>query len=668
MATQEQISSGKKAVVDSYSELSSIRPTIQRAVLLLMILMIEATVVLGMYLFDHFLARTPSSASFTSPERVLLVATVIIAAVIGCILMFSERKELTRPLEEASKLAETTHNSNRLLLASLDVLQEGFVQTDRHGRILHFNRPMEEWTGSDLKTLKGSSVATLFDVTYSGTRKKATQIVDEVVRTGAKVDTGGFAEIHSVGAKPFRASLSAEPVLDERGIAVGVSMAVRPHDIHEKAPAAPSSDSQTSAKPTTAASETAADPFDRRGRLIVDSNARVIECDEGATRLFGCFASRLTGRNAADLITFNDLLDRSNGSEPMSFLDRCESQPYGSLRNVSVWRGEAESLFAELVVESLADDPNWSSVSKEKRYALHLRPAEGFKNDEAADALRLDVESLRSELQNAKAAVACSGMAQSMLLADISEDLRTPLDVVIGYSEMLQDDARDQGIDQFAQDAHKIEKAGKRLLVLANDMMNLALMQTGKVDLYLHTFELSMLTREITKAAQPQLDANGNQLEIEYRHRPGHGPRPIADAGTIHADRTKLVQTLLNVLTCAIQESVGKSIMLSIQRDYDNLTSTEWVHFRIEAAHTGYESQQAQRLLDDVRDTDAIVASTGTGSALEMEISGRFCQMMGGELIIDRQPGRETEFTIKVPAIVKDPKAISTSRNSRVTV
>src|SRR5262249_19553454 len=130
---------------------------------------------------------------------------------------------------------------------------------------------------------------------------------------------------------------------------------------------------------------------------------------------------------------------------------------------------------------------------------------------------------------------------KSAFLANMSHELRTPLNAVIGYSEMLQEEAQDAGMSQFLPDLQKIHTAGKHLLALINDVLDLSKIEAGKMDLFLETFDISQVIEEVVATVQPLAEKNGDAIDLKLAD----------DLGSMQADATKLRQVLFNLLSNA---------------------------------------------------------------------------------------------------------------------
>jgi signal transduction histidine kinase len=143
---------------------------------------------------------------------------------------------------------------------------------------------------------------------------------------------------------------------------------------------------------------------------------------------------------------------------------------------------------------------------------------------------------------------------KSQFLANMSHELRTPLNAIIGYSEMLQEEAEDLDSQAFLPDLQRINAAGKHLLGLINDILDLSKIEAGRMDLFPETFEIRQLVQDVAAIVQPLMETNGNTLVVSCPD----------DVGTMHADQTKLRQTLFNLLSNAAKFTERGTIELRV--------------------------------------------------------------------------------------------------------
>ena len=175
-----------------------------------------------------------------------------------------------------------------------------------------------------------------------------------------------------------------------------------------------------------------------------------------------------------------------------------------------------------------------------------------------ADQAAIAIENARlfGELQEANRQLAEASRHKSQVLANMSHELRTPLNAIIGYSEMLQEEAEDLGEETLIPDLQKVNAAGKHLLGLINDILDLSKIEAGRMDLDLTTFEVGHLVQDVEAIVQPLVEKNGNALVVDC---PG-------DLGAMRADQTKLRQALFNLLSNAAKFTEGGTITLRVAK------------------------------------------------------------------------------------------------------
>ncbi|MEX2673312.1 MAG: response regulator [Phycisphaeraceae bacterium] len=248
------------------------------------------------------------------------------------------------------------------------------------------------------------------------------------------------------------------------------------------------------------------------------------------------------------------------------------------------------------------------------------------------------------EVELAKETAEAANKTKSLFLANMSHELRTPLNAILGYSEMLQEDAVDQHLDTFGTDLKKINTAGKLLLELINNILDLSKIEAGKMELFLESFEVSRLIEEVASTIEPLIENNTNTLHLEY------GPEP----GEMHADLTKVRQCLFNLLSNAAKFTREGNITLSVNRE--RMDDSDWIVFRVSDTGIGMNPEQVVKLFQAFTQADTSTTRKFGGTGLGLALTRRFCQMMGGDVTAHSVPGEGSIFTIKLPALVSETK------------
>ena len=252
------------------------------------------------------------------------------------------------------------------------------------------------------------------------------------------------------------------------------------------------------------------------------------------------------------------------------------------------------------------------------------------------------------EVVNAREAAESANRTKSLFLANMSHELRTPLNAILGYSELLQEEAAERELVDFARDLDRIGTAGKHLLALINDILDLSKIEAGKMELFLESFDLADLIQDVTSTIQPMVRTNANTLCVKLA--PG--------LGVMHADQMKVRQGLFNLLSNAVKFTQNGTVTVEVRRE--RMDGREWVVFRVTDTGIGMSAEQIVKLFQDFTQADASTTRKFGGTGLGLALTRRFCQMMDGDVTVRSVPGEGSVFTIKLPAVMRaaDPEPV----------
>jgi GAF domain-containing protein/DNA-binding response OmpR family regulator len=258
-----------------------------------------------------------------------------------------------------------------------------------------------------------------------------------------------------------------------------------------------------------------------------------------------------------------------------------------------------------------------------------------------ADQAAIAIENVRlfEEIQDKSRQLELASQHKSQFLANMSHELRTPLNAIIGVTEMLREDA--ETLKQDVEPLDRVLGAARHLLALINDILDLSKIEAGRMELHLESFPLASLIDDVAKTIEPMAAKNRNHIVIDCR----------PDVGTMHADQTRFRQALLNLASNANKFTENGTVTIAAQAQ--RLDDRDWVTIAVSDTGIGMTQEQIGKLFQEFSQADASTTRKYGGTGLGLAISKRFCQMMGGDITVESQPGHGSSFTIRLPRVVQ---------------
>jgi signal transduction histidine kinase len=242
---------------------------------------------------------------------------------------------------------------------------------------------------------------------------------------------------------------------------------------------------------------------------------------------------------------------------------------------------------------------------------------------------------LFDEIQDKSRQLEVASQHKSQFLANMSHELRTPLNAIIGVSEMLREDA--EALKQDTEPLDRVLGAGRHLLALINDILDLSKIEAGRMELNVETFALAPLIDGVVRTIEPLAAKSDNHVQV-------HCDDTI---GTMHADQMRLRQALLNLMSNANKFTEKGTVTIDARQEREN--GRDWITLSVADTGIGMTQEQMGKLFQEFSQASSKTASKYGGTGLGLVISRKFCQMMGGDITVASEPGKGSVFTVRLP-------------------
>ena len=376
------------------------------------------------------------------------------------------------------------------------------------------------------------------------------------------------------------------------------------------------------------------------GIITLGADGRIGEVNEATEALFGYRRTSVEQAPFETLIPYVDddanVLSVEGETQGDNDVNKDRIQSWvGETYQVEASRKDGRRFPAELSVTSIDDD---------QRYVALVRDI-----TERKEAQR--------KLKEARDRAVEANEAKSRFLANISHELRTPLNAIIGYSELVGEDLEMIGEEEMGQDVGKIETAGRHLLELINEILDLSKVEAGKMELYVEEMDVATVIDEIADTLQPVIEDKDNTLRIDLEEAPE----------TMRVDVMKFRQIMINLLSNASKFTDQGLVRIHAFREEDD--GIEFGVFEVSDRGIGIPEDKLEELFDAFSQADDSTTREFGGTGLGLTICKHFSELMGGEIDVESTVGEGSTFRIKIPVDVdearrdRDDSAVDTERH-----
>ena len=376
-----------------------------------------------------------------------------------------------------------------------------------------------------------------------------------------------------------------------------------------------------------------------RGVLGAATEQSIIATDlEGTITLFNTGAEKMLGYSAQELVGVSSPAPLHLAEEVDAYGQEL-SQRYGyPVQGFRVFVHEAERVGFE--------NREWTYVHKDGHHlpvqlsVNAVRDAHGGLIGYLGIAQDLTERHRQDQvLRHAKSAAEAASAAKSMFLANMSHEIRTPMNAVLGIAHLLADTPLD---DEQRQLLAKLQIAGRSLLGIINDVLDISKIEAGEMHAESVAFSPGELLAELQQLYAPQASTKGVDMEL-------HGTDTLPDA--LLGDPTRLQQVLSNLLSNAIKFTSQGSVSLQVVQEPRTTLPDDpvWLKFSVVDTGEGISGDALENLFNPFAQADTSTTRRFGGTGLGLSIVKRLSELMGGDVGLISELGAGSTFWVRLP-------------------